>query len=65
MRGFELLDKWKHCARDVGACFVFEQNRSRAENQGFPTVMEVGKHLGLTEQEVAAVMGWTTGDAWR
>ncbi|CAK8988059.1 Putative NAD(+)--arginine ADP-ribosyltransferase Vis (Putative mono(ADP-ribosyl)transferase) (mADPRT) (mART) (Toxin Vis) [Durusdinium trenchii] len=61
-RGFEVLDKWKHCERDVGASFVFEQNKSRAENSGFPSVMEVGRHMGLSEHEVAAVMGWTTGD---
>lgn len=62
-RGFEVLDKWKHGERDVGPCLVFEQNKSRAENAGFPSVMEVGKQsLGLSEHQVAAVMGWTTGD---
>ena len=25
---------------------------------------EVGKHMGLSEHEVAAVMGWTTGEPW-
>eukprot|EP00435_Cladocopium_sp_Y103_P029520 s3656_g7.t1 len=62
-RGFEVLDKWKHGERDVGPCLVFEQNKSRAENTGFPSVMEVGKQsLGLSEHQVAAVLGWTTGD---
>lgn len=64
MRGFELLDKWKRCERDVGPCLVFEVNRSRAENSGFPSVMEQGKHMGLTAHEVAAVMGWSTGATW-
>ncbi|CAJ1341970.1 unnamed protein product [Effrenium voratum] len=62
VRAYEVLDKWKHCERDVGSCLVYEKNKSRAENEGFPTVMQVGKDLGLSEQEVSAVLGWTTGD---
>jgi len=59
---FEQLDKWKHCETDVGARLVYQHNKTRAENQGFPSVMDVGKSDGLSEHEVAAVYGWTTGD---
>lgn len=59
--GFERLDKWKGC-KNAPKRFVFEHNHSRAKNTGFPTRSEIGKNLGLTNHEVAAVFGWTTGD---
>ncbi|CAE7235600.1 unnamed protein product [Symbiodinium natans] len=62
VRAFELLDKWKNCDSTVGKSLVYAQNKMRAENEGFPSIMEVGKSMGLTQHEVAAVLGWTTGD---
>ncbi|CAE7253768.1 unnamed protein product [Symbiodinium microadriaticum] len=62
VRAFELLDKWKNCDRTVGQSLVYAQNKLRAENEGFPSIMEVGRGMGLTQHEVAAVLGWTTGD---
>lgn len=63
LEGFESLDKWKRCEREgVGECLVYKHNRTRAANEGFPSRLEVGKAEGLTDHEVAAVLGWTTGD---
>jgi hypothetical protein len=68
--GFERLDKWKGCQTvEEGSStpspkrLVFEHNRARAAATGFPTRLEVGqKQFGLTDHEVAAIFGWTTGD---
>eukprot|EP00930_Biecheleria_cincta_P022262 TRINITY_DN16274_c0_g2_i1.p1 TRINITY_DN16274_c0_g2~~TRINITY_DN16274_c0_g2_i1.p1 ORF type:complete len:286 (-),score=64.61 TRINITY_DN16274_c0_g2_i1:295-1152(-) len=63
LEGFEALDKWKRCEREgVGECLVYKHNRTRAANEGFPSRLEVGKAEGLTDHEVASVLGWTTGD---
>lgn len=63
LEGFEALNKWKSCEREgVGECLVYKHNRTRAANEGFPSRLEVGNAQGLTDQEVAAVLGWTTGD---
>mmetsp|Transcript_26357 Transcript_26357/g.83465 ORF Transcript_26357/g.83465 Transcript_26357/m.83465 type:complete len:256 (+) Transcript_26357:104-871(+) len=62
VEGFERLDKWRMCERDVGAFFVCRENLTRAENTGFPSALEVGKSKGLSPHEVAALMGWSTGD---
>eukprot|EP00439_Symbiodinium_sp_Y106_P011765 s5026_g1.t2 len=62
VRAFELLDKWKNCDSAVGPSLVYAQTKLRAENEGLPSIMEVGKSMGLTQHEVAAVLGWTTGD---
>lgn len=59
---FEKLNKWKRCERDVGEFMVYQQHLQRAEYNGFPSSLEVGRGMGLTAHQVAALMGWTTGD---
>lgn len=68
---YERLDKWKRCILDGApgvdqaekpSRLVYKHNRSRAAGTGFPTRLTVGKNLGITEHETAAVFGWTTGD---
>jgi hypothetical protein len=68
--GFERLDKWKGCEIEgegvptpepLPKRLVFEHNRARAAATGFPTRLQVGQY-GLTDHEVAAIFGWTTGD---
>ena len=59
---YETLNKWKGCARsDAPVRLVYKYNRSRAA-AGFPTRLEVGSNLGLTDHETTAIFGWTTGD---
>lgn len=63
IEGFEKLDKWKDCSvPQVPQRLVYQHNRKRASNTGFPSRMQVGLDLNLTEHEVAAIFGWTTGD---
>eukprot|EP00961_Rhodomonas_salina_P282760 3821179-Rhodomonas_salina.1 len=71
IRGFETLNKWKDCTSDdddirrkIPERMVYEHNRARAARSGFPSVLEVGRSpaFGLTDHEVAAIFGWTTGD---
>lgn len=70
IEGFEKLDKWKECLLVASTSsatppkrMVFEHNRKRAANNGFPSSIEIGtKSYGLTVHEVAALFGWTTGD---
>ena len=46
-------------SRDVGPCLVFEQNKSRAENAGFPSVMEVGEKLTARRDQMMILMEWS------
>ena len=64
IEGFEQLNKWKECLVDATAPkrMVFEHNRKRAAGNGFPSSIEIGDTFGLTEHEVSALFGWTTGD---
>mmetsp|Transcript_10912 Transcript_10912/g.16090 ORF Transcript_10912/g.16090 Transcript_10912/m.16090 type:complete len:262 (-) Transcript_10912:261-1046(-) len=63
IEGFKKLDKWKESPdAQVPQHFVYEHNRKRASNMGFPSRFQVGLSLNLTEHQVAAVFGWTTGD---
>jgi len=60
---YEQLDKWKGCtAPGAPVRLVYNHNRSRAAATGFPTRLQVGTNLGLTDHETAAIFGWTTGD---
>jgi len=59
---FEELDKWRRCDREVGKFMVYEQNLERARFNGLPSSLEFGESFGLTGHEVAALLGWTTGD---
>eukprot|EP00933_Yihiella_yeosuensis_P022482 TRINITY_DN17708_c0_g1_i1.p1 TRINITY_DN17708_c0_g1~~TRINITY_DN17708_c0_g1_i1.p1 ORF type:complete len:275 (-),score=61.08 TRINITY_DN17708_c0_g1_i1:376-1200(-) len=62
LQGFESLDKWKRCERDTEEFLVFQKHLARAKYNGFPSTLEFGKEMGLTDHEVSAVFGWTTGD---
>eukprot|EP00413_Alexandrium_margalefii_P038317 CAMPEP_0204599340 /NCGR_PEP_ID=MMETSP0661-20131031/54769_1 /ASSEMBLY_ACC=CAM_ASM_000606 /TAXON_ID=109239 /ORGANISM="Alexandrium margalefi, Strain AMGDE01CS-322" /LENGTH=257 /DNA_ID=CAMNT_0051610055 /DNA_START=127 /DNA_END=900 /DNA_ORIENTATION=- len=62
IKAFEQLNKWSRCDHDIGAFMVYGQHLQRAENTGFPSVLEFGKEVGLTSHQVAALLGWTTGD---
>mmetsp|Transcript_12843 Transcript_12843/g.17194 ORF Transcript_12843/g.17194 Transcript_12843/m.17194 type:complete len:294 (+) Transcript_12843:114-995(+) len=60
---FEKLNKWKGCLIDgAPERFVYAHNRARAAGSGFPTSLAMGLDQGLTEHEVAAIFGWSTGD---
>lgn len=66
---FQQLDKWKHPIQFDGGTdvipqrFVYQHNRLKAAASGFPSSLEIGlSRLGLKDQEVAAIFGWTTGD---
>lgn len=69
IEGFESLDKWKKCITTdvvdqdkIPKRLVYKHNRARAAGSGFPTVLELGHKVGLTDHEVASLFGWTTGD---
>ena len=63
IEAFEKLDKWKGCLLDAAPSrMVFEHNRKRAAGNGFPSSIEIGKRFGLTDHEISALFGWTTGD---
>ena len=63
IEAFEKLDKWKGCLLDAAPSrMVFEHNRKRAAGNGFPSSIEIGKKFGLTDHEISALFGWTTGD---
>jgi len=68
---YENLDKWKRCILDLDGTLevaklpvrlVYKHNRSRAAGTGFPTRLTVGRNMGITDHETAAIFGWTTGD---
>lgn len=68
LKAYEELNKWKECLNDDSpktkelVRYVFKHNLSRAAGTGFPTRLQVGEQLGLTQHETAAIFGWTTGD---
>ncbi|CAB9504596.1 expressed unknown protein [Seminavis robusta] len=64
IEAFESLNKWKNGATSlqIPPRMVYQHNRSKAASKGFPSVLEVGQSRGLTDHEVAALYGWTTGD---
>jgi len=69
IEAFETLNKWKQRANNDDAAnktsltrWVYQHNRTQAANKGFPSVLQVGLDGGLSEHEIAALYGWTTGD---
>lgn len=63
VEAYERLDKWKGCLLPgAPSRNVYKYNRSRAASTGFPSKLQIGFNLGLTDHETAAVFGWTTGD---
>ncbi|KAL3931054.1 MAG: hypothetical protein SGBAC_011485 [Bacillariaceae sp.] len=63
---FESLNKWKttvsETTKSIPSRLVFSHNKSKAAGKGFPTVLDTGRRFGLTDHEIAALFGYTTGD---
>lgn len=62
VEAFERLDKWRGCERNIGQHLVCKENIKRAKYSGFPSSLELAEQAGLTQQEAAALFGWSTGD---